>query len=88
MDANFINMESDNLQVAKMLEEKRDKVASVIQTARVQKGWTQQELADQMGCRVQTINKIENSRYSPNCDILYQLAESLSLTLKLGDEEI
>ena len=69
-------------------EEKRKKVASIIQTSRVQKGWTQQELAERMGCQVQTISKIENARYSPNCDILYQLLEALDLTLKIGNEKI
>jgi transcriptional regulator with XRE-family HTH domain len=67
---------------------KREHVASIIQTARVQKGWTQQELADRMGCQVQTINKIENARYSPNADILYLLCDVLDLTLKIGNEKI
>lgn len=69
-------------------EIKRQKVASIIQTARVQKGWTQKELADRMGCQVQTVNKIENARYSPNADILYQLLEALDITLKIGNEKI
>lgn len=69
-------------------EEKRNKVASVLQGARVQKGWTQQDLADKIGCQRQTIIKIEQSRYSPNCDILYQILECLDLTLKIGDEKI
>ena len=69
-------------------EEKRQKVASVIQTARVQKGWTQQDLADRIGCQRQTILKIEQSRYSPNCDILYQLLDTLELTLNIGNEKI
>jgi transcriptional regulator with XRE-family HTH domain len=41
---------------------------------------------DRMGCQVQTINKIENARYSPNCDILYSLLECLDLTLKINNE--
>ena len=69
-------------------EEKRQKVASIIQTARVQKGWTQEELANKIGCKRLTIIKIEQSRYSPNADILYQLLEALDLTLKIGNEEI
>ena len=89
MDAIIINMkEPDNVVESMLLESKRQKVAQIIQTARVQKGWTQQELADRMGCQVQTINKIENSRYSPNADILYQLCECLDLTLKIGNEKI
>lgn len=71
-----------------IMSEKREKVASVLQTARVQKGWTQQDLADRIGCQRQTIIKIEQSRYSPNCDILYQLLEALDLTLKIGNEKI
>ena len=67
---------------------KREHVASIIQTARVQKGWTQQDLADRMGCQVQTISKIENARYSPNADILYLLCEVLDLSLKIGNEKI
>jgi putative transcriptional regulator len=80
MDAIIINMNT--------IEEKRNKVASTIQTARVQKGWTQQELADRIGCQRQTILKIEQSRYSPNCDILYQILDALDLTLKIGNEEV
>lgn len=80
MDAIIINMTTT--------EEKRQKVASIIQTARVQKGWTQQELADRMGCQRLTIIKIENARYSPNADILYGLCECMGLTLKIGNEKI
>ena len=86
MDA--IIMKEQNVVVTMLLEEKRNKVASIIQTARVQKGWTQQDLADRIGCQRQTIIKIEQSRYSPNCDILYQLLDTLDITLKIGNEKI
>ncbi len=86
MDA--IIMKEQNVVVTMLLEEKRNKVASIIQTARVQKGWTQEDLADRIGCQRQTIIKIEQSRYSPNCDILYQLLECLDLTLKIGNEKV
>ena len=81
-------MKEQNEVVATLIKEKRNKVASVLQTARVQKGWTQQDLADRIGCQRQTILKIEQSRYSPNCDILYQLLDALQLTLKIGNEKI
>ena len=86
MDA--IIMKEQNVVVTMLLEEKRNKVASIIQTARVQKGWTQEDLADRIGCQRQTIIKIEQSRYSPNCDILYQLLEALDITLKIGNEKV
>lgn len=86
MDA--IIMKEQNVVVTMLLEEKRNKVASIIQTARVQKGWTQEDLADRIGCQRQTIIKIEQSRYSPNCDILYQLLEALDIPLKIGNEKV
>ncbi len=81
-------MKDQNVVTTMLIEEKRNKVASIIQTARVQKGWTQQDLAVRIGCQRQTILKIEQSRYSPNCDILYQLLECLDLTLKIGNEKV
>ena len=80
--------EPQNIVERMLVEEKRNKVAEIIQTTRVQKGWTQQELADRMGCQVQTINKIENSRYSPNADILYMLLECLDLPLEINNIKI
>lgn len=81
-------MKEQNELLVSLIKEKRNQVASIIQTARVQKGWTQQDLADRIGCQRQTILKIEQSRYSPNCDILYQLLDALQLTLKIGNEKI
>ena len=89
MDAIIINMkEPDNVVESIIIESKRQKVAQIIQTARVQKGWTQEELAERLGVRRQTIIKIEGCKYSPNADILYQLCECLDLTLKIGNEKI
>jgi ribosome-binding protein aMBF1 (putative translation factor) len=70
------------------MKEKRQKVAQIIQAARFNKRWTQQELAEKIGCQWQTISKIENAKYSPNADILYSLCECLEITLKLNNEKI
>lgn len=70
------------------IEEKRNKVASIIQTARVQKGWTQTELGDRVGFSRNTIARIEASVFSPNADQLYMLIDALYLTLKIGNEKI
>lgn len=69
-------------------EEKRQKVASIIQSARVQKGITQQELGDLVGFSRNTIVRIEGSAFSPNADQLYMLLDCLELTLKIGNEKI
>ncbi len=71
-----------------MEQTKREKVAQIIQTARMQKGHTQQDVADMIGCQVQTINKIENAKYSPNADILYLLSDILEIKITLNNIEV
>lgn len=80
--------EPQNVVEAMIIQEKRQKVASIIQTARVQKGWTQAELGDQVGFSRSTITRIESSVFSPNADQLYVLLDCLDLSLKIGDEKI
>ena len=70
------------------IDTKRQKVASIIQTARVQKGLTQTELGDRVGFSRSTIARIEACAFSPNADQLYMLIECLDLTLKIGDKKI
>ncbi|MCD5969598.1 helix-turn-helix domain-containing protein, partial [Riemerella anatipestifer] len=43
---------------------KRLKVAEIIQTARIQKDWTQEELASRVGCARSTIQRIEAGKFS------------------------
>lgn len=81
-------MKEQNEQIVSLIKEKRNKVASVIQTARVQKGWTQQELGDRVGFSRNTIIRIEASAFSPNADQLYMLLECLDVNLKIGNEKI
>lgn len=81
-------MKEQNVVVTMLLEEKRNKLASILQDARVQKGYTQEYLADIIGCQRQTIQKIEQSRYSPNCDILYLLSEALEIDLIINNQKI
>lgn len=86
MDA--IIMKEQNEVVATLIKEKRNQVATIIQTARVQKGWTQEELGDRVGFSRSTIARIEASVFSPNADQLYMLMEALDITLKIGNEKI
>lgn len=81
-------MKEINIVESMLLEEKRAKVAQLIQTARVQKGLTQEELASIVGCSRHTILRIEACKYSLNADQLYMILEALELTLKINDEKI
>lgn len=77
-----------NIVESKLIEAKRQRMADVIQEARVQKGWTQQELADRVGIQRQTVNKIELCRYSPNIDVLYLILDCLEIPLEVNKKEI
>lgn len=81
-------MKDQNETTVLLIKEKRNQVASIIQTARVQKGWTQQELGDRVGFNRNTIVRIEASAFSPNADQLYMLLDCLDVTLKIGNEKI
>ncbi|WP_283397325.1 helix-turn-helix transcriptional regulator [Wielerella bovis] len=48
---------------------------------RQQKGWSQQELAQQVEVARQTINLIENNRYNPTLSLCLKLAWALETDL-------
>ena len=48
-----------------------------IRQYRLEKGFTQQELADSVGVTRQTINALENSRYNPSLLLAYKLTRNL-----------
>lgn len=49
---------------------------------RVQKGLAQGELADAMGVSRQTINSIENERYTPSLPLAIALARYFGVTVE------
>lgn len=55
--------------------------ASRLKIARVQRGWTQQELADKVNVTRQTIGLIEQGRFNPSLALCIQLAKALEKTL-------
>lgn len=72
----------------KTIKTKREKVASIIQQARLKQGLTQEGLANKVGFSRNTIARIENCRFSPNADQLYKILEILDLTIKINKEDI
>lgn len=67
---------------------KKLKIGSSIQTARVQKGLTQQELAEKIGLERNTIMRIETGKFYPRFETLLAILKELDLTLKIGNETI
>lgn len=47
---------------------------------RAERGWTQQELADQVGVSRQSINSIENGRYVPSLPLALTFARVFQCT--------
>jgi len=58
-------------------------VKNRVRVARAEKGWTQQELADQAGVTRQTVGLIENDKYNPTLSLCLRLA--IALDTELGD---
>jgi len=52
------------------------KVHNRIRELRLERGWSQQELADAVGASRQTINAIEQEKYSPSLELAFRLARA------------
>jgi putative transcriptional regulator len=52
-----------------------------MKVARIEKGWTQQELADRIGATRQTIGLIEKGEYNPTLALCVRIAKALNRTL-------
>ena len=52
-----------------------------LKIARVAKGFSQQQLADQVGATRQTIGLIEKGKYNPSLNLCLRIAHALDKTL-------
>ncbi len=46
-----------------------------LRVLRAERGWSQAELADQLGVSRQTVNAIETERYDPSLPLAFKLAQ-------------
>ncbi len=60
-----------------------------LKVARIEKGYSQQDLADQIGVTRQTIGLIEKGKYNPTLNLCINIATTLDKTLNdlFWDEE-
>ncbi|MGE3276792.1 MAG: helix-turn-helix transcriptional regulator [Vicinamibacterales bacterium] len=49
-------------------------VTNRVRELRIDRGWTQQELADAVGVSRQSVNSIERNRYVPSLDLALRFA--------------
>ena len=57
------------------------RVRNRLKLARVERGYTQQELANLIGVTRQTIGLIENGKYNPTLNLCLRIARALDKTL-------
>lgn len=57
------------------------KLISAIKTARSNKGYMQQDLADLARLDLSYVNKIENGKYIPTSYVLWRIAKAMDMTL-------
>jgi putative transcriptional regulator len=55
---------------------------NLVRTLRIEKGLAQGELAEAMGVSRQTINSIENERYTPSLPLALALARYFGVTVE------
>ena len=53
-----------------------------LEEKRLQKGWTQQELADRVMVSRQTINSLERGRYNPSITLAFRLARQFDTPIE------
>lgn len=81
-------MKETNVVASILLEEKKEKIAHAMVTARVKKGLTQEQLGDIVGLSRNSIVRIENKRFFPSMENFLLICNALGLTLKINDGEI
>lgn len=54
-------------------------IAKIIRDTRLERGWTQQELANRSGWHVKNISRLENGRHNITLEKLEELARALEL---------
>ena len=57
------------------------KIGKFIASLRRGRGWTQQQLADQLGITNKTVSRWDNARYLPDIEMLQLLAELFEVSV-------
>lgn len=53
-----------------------------IRLLRAEKGWSQGELADQVGVSRNSINSVENGKFDPSLPLAFRIAHAFGLTVE------
>ena len=61
---------------------KESNIVTNLKSVRESRGMTQQELADRIGMRRETILHLENNRYNPSLEMALKIAQVFDLRVK------
>ena len=53
-----------------------------IRVLRAEKGWSQAELADQVGVSRNSINAVENGKFDPSLPLAFRIADAFALKIE------
>ena len=67
--------------------EKRAQLSEIIQRSRIQKGLSQEKLAEKVGCVRSTIDRLEKTKFSINTDLLFKIFEVLEISVEINGEK-
>lgn len=56
-------------------------LANNIKRLRKNTGWSQSQLAEQIGAHLSHINRIETGKYNPSLDVVQKLAQTFNVTI-------
>lgn len=85
---NYSNLKKKLLNDPKVLKEYKRlepefAIAEIIIAKRIEKGFTQAELAKKMGTKQSAVSRLESGSYNPSLSLLQKVALALDLKLKI-----
>lgn len=84
-----ITIFDENIIMPKNILIHRENVANVLQTVRVQKGLSLEEVANLSGIMKKgTLRRIEENRLAPTTEQLYALCDALEIEIKINDIKV
>lgn len=83
-----MNFSNNILTFASMNKASREKIGSILQSARVQRGLSVEEVAERINSKPATLLKIESGIFSLNVDILISLIRALDVEMSIDRQNI
>lgn len=64
-----------------MAEKRETAISKWVRDRRTRAGWTQEQLAQQLGCRQPDVSDLENGHHTPSMETLKKIASAFGVSL-------